>query len=532
MAALRTALPRLPARPPWPVALAGAACAVWTVLVLSAAADDASNWPVLTAGPPGAAVVLALGLRGGVPQWLRVTLIWTSLVAGGILAAAICASQPYLGAAPIIIAAAAAVAARWPVLCYAAAFGLAGAWSSLELYTGLPISYMVDFFLVGLWTTLVWGWITGTRHPRLVAMAGLAAVGAYIAYVLVGVLAAEPMIRGVFGFRVLMWYFAAIVLVPLVLQGKDRRERALQAVLIVGSLIAAYTMLRWAIGPGAKEAENATRIGRGFSESLEGELRLFGALQRPQVLGAWCAAIAPFGLVALLSPMALWWRALGGALTGMVVLAVVASDARAAMAGVAIGLVAVLLFFGLGRGFAGRRGPALIIGLVLVVVAGGGVAVSRLNATDSTKSRFEGLLNPFEDLSFQERQVKWKTILAEVDGRPFGFGVGASGEAQQRYGRYLSSVSVSPDSTYVKMMYDLGAVGLGLFVIALLAVLASLVSRVLRSPDPLTATLATASAATLVAFSVVIGTGEYAEGLQGLVPWLLVGLGLAPGDGD
>lgn len=530
MAAVRAlSLPRLARRPTAPELLVHVACVVWAGFAIKAAADDVAAWPLVGAGPGLLLGIVAAAWRGTVPAWMRVAVAWTLAVAVVLLGAAATAAQPLIAFGPAVLAVAAAVATRFPVACYAAAFGLAGAWSSLEIYTGAPISYIVDFFLAGLWTSVLWGWLTGVRRPRLPMALGMAVVGAYLAYTLVGVLAAEPMIRGVFAFRVCMWYFAAVVLVPLVLQGEDRRRRAFEAVLVVGSVIAAYAMLRWAIGPGAEEQESAEAVGRGFSETAEGELRLFGALQRPQQLGVWCSVLVPFGMVALLSPIGVRWRALGGLLMAMAGLALFATDTRTAMAGVAAGVVSVLVLVGLARGLAGGRGPAVVVGVLLTVIGGGAVAATRLDASDSTKQRFEGLLNPFEDLSFQERQLKWETILDEVDGRPFGFGVGASGEAQKRYGRFVSSTDISPDSTYVKTVYDLGIVGATLFVAALLALLASLVMRVVRSRGPTTALLSAASAGALVALAVSLATGEYAEGLQALPPWLLVGLGFAPG---
>ena len=286
----------------------------------------------------------------------------------------------------------------------------------------------------------------------------------------------DPLERGVFGFRVAFWLMAATLLVSFIIDSRRRQELAFKTVLTIGSVLAAYAMYRWIFGAGAKEAEASRALGQAYVESNEGDLRAIGALLRPQLLGAWCSVLVPFGLIAALSPIGTRWRVVGAGLAGACVLILGGTDTRVAMAGTAVAIVTTLMLFGVSRGYTGQKTGPLVVGVLVVVLGFGGFAATRLESKGSEKQRFEGLFNPTQDESFQERLIKWESILDDLDSRPLGRGVGASGAAEVRYARFSSAVSNTPDSTYVKVAYDQGLFGLAMLASALLAMFAGLVA--------------------------------------------------------
>ena len=75
----------------------------------------------------------------------------------------------------------------------------------------------------------------------------------------------------------------------------------------------------------------------------------------------------------------------------------------------------------------------------------------------------------FSSSSLGERSAGWNDIIASIQVHPFGTGLGASGASADRMaiagGTTFSGLSTNyqPDNYYMKMLIELGPIGLWLF---------------------------------------------------------------------
>jgi hypothetical protein len=308
----------------------------------------------------------------------------------------------------------------------------------------------------------------------------------------------------------------------------ERRRLVLQrGALVVGAIVGAYAMLRWAIGPAAKEAAQAREGARYVTNDI-GDLKLFGSLPGPQALAVWSSAMFAFALASTMSPIGTRWRFLAAAVTAMSGASLFGADARFGMVAGAVGGVAVLVLFACGRGFSGQRALTLAVVTVIATIGVGFFVTTKLSAQGSSGDRFRNLVtDPIADNSVQQRFIKWDTLLAQVDDKPFGAGFGASGAAEKKYARFDTAASFDPDSSYVKIAYDQGFLVLVLFGAALLSMVVALALAALETKDPVAAGRVLGSCGALAAFGVAMSGVNYVEGLAAVGPWTLVGIGCA-----
>jgi O-antigen ligase len=162
---------------------------------------------------------------------------------------------------------------------------------------------------------------------------------------------------------------------------------------------------------------------------------------------------------------------------------------------------------------------ALAATLVLVVAISAGPAYS--------DHSYASIVHPIDDRSYQERIYKWNAVWRDADQHPFGQGLGTAGRTAVFEARFLTIAYYDVDNSYLKIALDQGIFGLVLFAAALLTLLTGLIRRSLATDDQQRAALGAAGAGALAAFMVVMGTGNYIEGLPAFSAWLFAGLGLA-----
>lgn len=506
--------------------------AIWTGAVMLGArggTDTALDtlWPALLAAVTLALVLASLWVRPRAPRWLSLATSIALTVTAAVVAALVLPRFLYLAAMPAGIAAGAALAARHPVPTFFVAFLLAGVHASVEVLTPVPAGTVANLALAGLWLGLVTAWITGRREPPRWFAPALVLFGLYLALCLFSVLFAEPFVRGIFAFRISFWFMTAVPLVALAFDRERQQLWLVRAVLLAAGAGVGYALLRWVTGPSATEAEVIREVGTRYVVDARDELRLAGALLSPQALAVWCSAMVPFGVAFALSPGRWPWRVVALAIAGGSVAAIAGTNIRVATAAAGIAVIVVLVLFAASRGHTGRRIVPLTIAVVLLLGGAGAFAANQLANDSGAAERFTGLLDPANDPSVQLRVNKWQSILEDMDSHPLGHGIGASGQAQERYDRFVTAASFTPDSSYVKLAYDQGFLVLALFVLALLAMIVGLAQRAIRAATPFRSALATAGCGVLVAFCVDMAAGEYIEGLQALPVWMLVGLGFA-----
>jgi hypothetical protein len=478
--------------------------------------------PLLAAGPAACLVLILAAGPSGLPLLERALMTSTAVSMAG-LSARYAGGSISFAMAPAIVALTALAVARRPGPTITVVLLLTGTYGSVEIYTGLPVGSVVDLLLAASWAAAAWVWLFGSaRPPRLNGglwvLVGLVAVNGVYA------LAATNMAQGIYGFRVMSWYMLGGVLCALVLTTRRQQRIVVHGLILSAAVVGGYAVLRWVIGPGAEELAAAKRGGP-YVLNADQEVRLFGSLLSPGLLGTWasigvCAAAA---LAMYLQRAA--WRLLAFAAAGLCLAAQFGAENRVPIVATAAGILAVLVLFGVSRGAKGRRIVPLAIGITLTLSAAGAFAAIEL--ADDT-SRFRGLLNIENDYSYQDRVNKWKSFLSDMPDHPLGHGLGSTGAAQVRYDRFQTIAAYAPDSAYVKVAYDQGYPVMILFIGTMVAMLLALAIRALGTADPWAAGRATAGFGALMAFVVMMTCGEVNEGLPGLAVWLLVGLGLAP----
>jgi len=174
-----------------------------------------------------------------------------------------------------------------------------------------------------------------------------------------------------------------------------------------------------------------------------------------------------------------------------------------------------------------REGVAAALATAVVAVAGA-TAIIGIEAAnrDGRSSRLAGLLHPSQDASVRHREQKWADVLEDVHRYPLGQGLGTSGLAELRFGRYVTISKMSVDSTYLKIALEQGLAVMAGFIVVLLLLLAGLTRAALARSSGLGPTLAAGAAGALLAFGVEMIFDVYFEGIAALGIWLVIGIGL------
>jgi putative inorganic carbon (HCO3(-)) transporter len=282
--------------------------------------------------------------------------------------------------------------------------------------------------------------------PAALALMAFGTVSAVVTFGIIGVVAV----------KVTFFYVAIVVILwwaPF-----DARDRdVLVTVLMVMTMFTSVVGIAQLIaGPGALVAlgyEYGTQV-----RTAGGMLRTFSTFNQP----------FPFGLYVMLGLLVAGAVALAEprrprnmvflALSPIMVIAMASSVVRASMLGLGVGLIWLAL----------RRFRQLGIGLVAAAV----VAVVAMPLLPA------GITGAFfSSSSLGERGAGWSDIISSIVVHPFGRGLGVSGSAADRMstasGVKFSGLSTNyqPDNYYVKMLLELGPIGLWLFLVLIVTTL-------------------------------------------------------------
>lgn len=167
---------------------------------------------------------------------------------------------------------------------------------------------------------------------------------------------------------------------------------------------------------------------------------------------------------------------------------------------VVYGVLAGIYFWGFA--VAGSRGPLFVIAAgfmfylllrknVAIVVLGGTLALGAYGLLKYTKvgqgnyqvQRIRSALDP-NDPSLQQRLINQRKLAVYLSTRPIGGGIGSGGEWGRRFspGTFLAETAL--DSWFVKIWVDTGVVGLVLYIVILLVILAFGFRTVWRLQEP------------------------------------------------
>jgi len=455
--------------------------------------------------------------------WL-VFWIAAALLATGT--AIVIASAPAVAGLAVVLPVAALVCRKWPYAAFTALFVLSGGFWSIQVFTGLPVGVSADLVLGGLWLATLYAFLTtGERGAGLRLWPGAVAAIAFIALSLASVFVSDDLGNALYTFRVSYWYMLSAVLVAYAPLPPGALWLLTRVALMTALAGSGYAVLRWAIGPSASESEFARSAEVRPYETVDGSLRLIGSMGTGHLLASWMAAMTPF-CVALAAGLRGPWRLVASAAAALCAVALMGTSVRAGILAAAIGVALVLALAIAG---AERRRERVGAALLTAVVAiGGATAIVAIEAADGggRSSRLAGLLNPSEDPSVRGREQKWADVLEDIHDHPLGQGLGTSGLAELRFGRYVTISTRSVDSTYLKIGLEQGLAVMACFILVLLLLLAGLSRAALARSGGLRATVAAGAAGALLAFGVEMTFDVYFEGIAALGIWLVVGIGL------
>ncbi|CAN5481322.1 hypothetical protein BH10ACT9_BH10ACT9_14780 [soil metagenome] len=324
----------------------------------------------------------------------------------------------------------------------------------------LPIPSIANGWKEGLVAvTLVCAWMRRTRpEERLrppLHMPWWPAAAVFVVFGSVSALVAFGFI-GVVAIKVTFFYLAVVAILwwaPF-----DARDRDHLITLVMG--MTAFTsfigLIQLAVGPGV-----LLSLGYEYGRDVRtagGLLRVFSTFSQPFPFGLYVMlGLLIGGAVALADPRRRR-NALFLALTPFMVIAMASSVVRAAILGLMVGLIWLAL-----RRFR-QLGVGLLAGAVGLVAA---LAVLPASVTGTF----------FSSSSLGERSAGWSQIVSDILVHPLGQGLGLTGAAADRISTAQGveftnlSTNYQPDNYYVKMLLELGPIGLWVFLAMVLTAL-------------------------------------------------------------
>lgn len=164
------------------------------------------------------------------------------------------------------------------------------------------------------------------------------------------------------------------------------------------------------------------------------------------------------------------------------------------------------------------------MGITLMLLLPFGLA-SVANQFDNLalRSRLGSLSNPFADRSINDRLHTWDTIWDVIQEHPLGLGTGTTGAASLRYASTIPSELTVIDNTYLKIVVEMGWLGLAIFLWLVFTVLWQS-WRAIAQLSGADRILGLGLAACFVAFLLLLVFGEYIELNPGRsLIWILMG---------
>lgn len=325
--------------------------------------------------------------------------------------------------------------------------------------------------------------------PWLLPLAVLVPLGAISAVVMQGTHAFFPL---------KIAFFYILLAVVAVLFPFDRRDKDTFITLMFGAgvLSALYGIWQQFIGPQA-----LADLGYEWNEQIRSAgplLRSFGTFNQPFPFGLFLMlVIILVSAASLAEPHRLRSRLFLLAFPVLAV-AMILSVVRASYVGVAFGLV-VIAFLVYRRLLAWLLlGSAAASLLVVAVSAVSGTAVLSTLASTS---------------SLEERGGHWSVNIPLVLTRPFGGGLGTTGSSAAKVAEGYDPASplYQPDSNYIKILLELGPIGLAGYAAVVLLMVVPLTRMIRLTEDPLERALLGGAVASTLAACVAALFSTYLE---------------------
>ncbi len=287
---------------------------------------------------------------------------------------------------------------------------------------------------------------TGSVRPPLhapywPAAVLLVAIGCVSAFGTFGILGAVSV-------KVTFFYIGLVVILWFAPFDARDRDVLVTILMVMAMFTSVVGLIQLAAGPGI-----LIELGYSYGRQVRtagGLLRVFSTFNQPFPFGLYVMlGLLVGGAVAMAEPRRRR-NAVFLMFIPVMVLAMLSSVVRAAILGLAVGLIWLAL----------RRFRTLGIGLL--VLAGLTAVILPLLPAKITGTFFSSS-------SLGERSAGWNDIIASIQVHPFGTGLGASGASADRMaiagGTTFSGLSTNyqPDNYYMKMLIELGPIGLWLF---------------------------------------------------------------------
>jgi hypothetical protein len=445
-----------------------------------------------------------------------------------VLAAAAAANSkvgsPDLGLYVIALAIVGAIAYRWPVASIAVAFAMSGSYGSLKAFLSYPANGTATGLLAGMAVAGVAALVFGRRRRAVHVWPGAVAVAIYLIALAVMVPfspASGPAIKVA---RTEGLFMLGMLLIAYGPWRGDTHERARRAVVWIALAVGAYATLRYAIGSSASERAQVTAVA--FNQTSPGHNKVQGSFPSGVELGLWTSCVIPFLVGSVLAERGRI-RTVALAALPLCTIGLFGSGLRSGLVSVIAGTVVVLILYAFSLGMPANR-PLVFAGVIVALAVGGAVLFPTVvGGNANSVQRYRNLLNPTQDTSFQGRLTKWQQAFGDLQGHPFGFGLGTVG-AEAMGQRYVSLINRQLDSSYVRVAYEQGIGVMVVFCAGLVMLLAGLIRRGIVTTDRTRAGPAIAAAGTLVSAMVLMTTEMFTTAPAALAIWIIVGLGMAP----
>lgn len=447
-----------------------------------------------------------------------------ALVCASIVAAVAIAVYPLISVAIPAVALSAWLFGRYPAAGALVVVVMSGMYGSLIAFASFPITKTIHLALAGLWLAAIWAYLIKGRDRPIWLWPGVVVLAGYMFFTVAALVASDTFDQGLASYAESGWYMLTFILVGYAGWRASAYSSLVRGVLLVALVVGAYATLRWIIGPAAAEAKIATTQFNFVGD----ELKVVGSFPSGQDLGGWTAAVIPF-CVALAVALGGRWRVLAIAAASLCMIGLVGSQLRIALAAVLVSTALVFLLHGFAKSFPGvRAARSLPIVLVALAIGGGAFALTGGSA-DPVNHSYASLFNPTRnDPSVGQRLYKWEQALDDLDGKPFGYGIGTASFIELRPGRFYLNIGANNiDNGYLKIALEQGFMVMVVFTLGLLLLVVGLSRRAILTADREKAGVAMGAAGTLLSFLILMVAAPFTDGPRSLIVWIIVGAGVA-----
>jgi O-Antigen ligase len=448
--------------------------------------------------------------------------IAAAIALAALVTAVVVQVQPFVALAVPVVFATAFLCARRPAGTIAFVLVLSGSFGSLQAFgVGSP-GPLVDLILAALWVSVLVSHLIKERDRPWWIWPGLALTCLYLLLTFLEITTAATLEVGLRSFRYSAWYMLVLPLLALAGWSLRTYVRISRALIAVALLVGGYAVVRLIIGPAASE-ETFALGGAGGYNIVDDKLALIGSFPSRHSLAFWATAAIPFCLAAVITQPRRW-KLVAAAAAGLCTAAVLGTEVRAAIPALVAGVGTVILLYQLSGGLQAATIARTISATLIALTVG---AAMFTMVVGESSARYDAILNPSGDISYEHRIAKWRQALEDIEDAPFGKGLGTAGLVQELdEGPYITQGSYGIDSSYLKIAYEQGFPVMILFIVAMLTLLVGLARRALQTLDRTARGIAIGGAGTLVAALSMFVTAVYIENLPVLTVWVAVGAGI------